>query len=200
MSTPEPDEAAQTTEHRIAVLEDELRKQKTFGGYARLYAPLAALSATLSFTPILNDVVVEHGGGTESRRTFGTLWDMAGRSGGDPAALGIMLVGIFTALLVAATWRPTTLGLPVGIVVAGVPILLMLIVRPSTGSPTPDLSPYGVVGVVVIVSACLLAVVQAAHHLSSTHGTGSDTGTELETPTAPDAAPDAATDPRADEA
>jgi hypothetical protein len=49
-------------------------------GYARLYGPLAVVSVVIAFQPIL--------GGD-----YGTLWEMAGRRGGGPAIVGVLLMG-----------------------------------------------------------------------------------------------------------
>ncbi|WP_166352797.1 hypothetical protein [Phytoactinopolyspora limicola] len=167
MNSPEADERTRSAELRLSRLEGELRRQRSFAGYARLYGPLAVLAAMLSFMPIFDDVVIEYDNGSELRRWFGSLWDMAGRAGGDPATLGILLVLIFTTLLVAATFRPTTVGLPVSVVVVAIPMVIMLVTRPGTGTPKPDLSAHGMAGMTIVILAVVIAVAQAAHVLSA---------------------------------
>lgn len=118
------------------------RERAAFDGYARLYGAIAVLSLTLSFIPLFNDVV-EHDSGGTLRRHFGNLYETSTTGGGGPAMIGILLLLILIGVLVAATFRPTVPALPVAIVVLAALIALMLLTKPGTGDPAPDLSYAG---------------------------------------------------------
>lgn len=136
-----------------------------FDGYARLYGPLAVVSASLVFVPPFDDVVdVSEDGLSSSTSTFGTLWEMAERTGGGVSALAILLAFVLTALLVAATFRPRSSGLPAAIAVFALPIVVMLITKPETGDPAPPLSAHGTTALVLGVAAVVLGVVHAIHY------------------------------------
>lgn len=113
-------------------------------GYARLYAPLAVVSVVISFQPILPP-------------EYGTLWEMAGRSGGGPAIFGALLMGGMIAALGYASLRPaTSAGVPVGIAVLAGLIAVMLITKPGTGTPTPGLTSFG--DAALAVACCTFAL------------------------------------------
>jgi drug/metabolite transporter (DMT)-like permease len=141
----------------------ETDRWAVFDGYARLYGPMAVITATLTFMPILDDVRVDPSDGSISR-SFGTLWDMAAHPMGEMAVLGIMLALTLTLLLVIATFEPRSVGVPAGIAILAGLVVVMLIVRPDTGDPPADLSPAGVAGLVVAIGACVLGAVNAVHY------------------------------------
>lgn len=134
-----------------------------FEGYARLWGPLAVATLGLLFMPIMDDQQVDLVDGTIERR-FGTLWDTALNPNGDPALLGILLALAVVVLAVVATFRPRSTGVPIAIAVACVPIAIMLITLPATGTPKPDLSPAGTAGLALTIAAFALGVVHAIHH------------------------------------
>ncbi|SEE33307.1 hypothetical protein [Jiangella alba] len=135
---------------------------KVFDGYARLYGPLTVAGLGLIFKPMFDDLRVDvETGGVESR--FGNLWETAANHNGDPAVLGIMLALILMSLTLVATFRPRSGGLPVGIAVVCLLIIIMLITKPGTGDPAPDLSPDGLSSMAVAVFALVLGVVHAVH-------------------------------------
>jgi hypothetical protein len=97
-------------------------------GYARLYGPLAVVSVVIAFQPILGE-------------DYGTLWEMAGRPGGGPAVIGALLMGGLISFLAYASFRPAqTTGVPAVIAVLAALIAVMLLTKPGTGSPTPELT------------------------------------------------------------
>ncbi|GAB3948596.1 hypothetical protein GCM10029976_080100 [Kribbella albertanoniae] len=118
-------------------------------GYARLYAPLAVVAMVLSFQPIL------------PADEYGTVWEMAGRGSGNPAAMGAVLMGGLIALLGYASFRrQVTAWIPVAIAVLSGLIAVMLLTRPGTGSPRPELTSFGDAALAVAICTCLLAVSQ----------------------------------------
>jgi hypothetical protein len=123
-----------------------LVREEDAAGYARLYGPLAVVSVVISFLPILP---VE----------YGTLWEMAGRHGGGPAILGVLLMGGMIALLAYASFRParTTL-VPGAIAVLAALIVVMLITKPGTASPRPGLTSFGDAALAVAICTLALAV------------------------------------------
>jgi hypothetical protein len=164
MNAPEPDLETRRVHERITQLRADFKRRELFAGYARLYAALAVASAPMTFTPILEDQVIETSSGSEVTRLWGSLWDMAGRAAGEPAALGLLLAAALTALLIAATFRPQSGGFPVSIAGVSALIILMLVTRPGTGDPTPPLSPFGLAAMVLAVFALVLGVIHAVHH------------------------------------
>ncbi|GAA2342905.1 hypothetical protein [Dactylosporangium salmoneum] len=130
--------------------------------YARFYAPLAIGSAALAFLPLFDDVVVHDGEGKlEYTTRYGTVFDMAGRHGGGPAVIGVLLLGALVAALTYAAFRARTAVVPGVIAACAGLIALMLVTKPGTGTPTPHLSDGGVAGLVLALCALALGVVHA---------------------------------------
>ncbi|MFI7063979.1 hypothetical protein ACIBL3_23535 [Kribbella sp. NPDC050124] len=128
--------------------QDESKRQAIATGYARLYGPLAVVSVVIAFQPILSD-------------DYGTLWEMAGRPGGGPAVIGVLLMGGLIWLLAAAALRPVvSTGVPALIAVLSGLIVVMLLTKPGTGSPRPELTSFGDAAVAVAVCTFALAVSQ----------------------------------------
>ena len=99
--------------------------------YGRLYGPLTVTIFVITFLPILPE-------------GYGTLWQMAGRDDGGPAVLALVLVYGLIGCLMRMTLRPVrTSGLPITIAILAAVLVLMLILKPGTGNPTPDLTPFG---------------------------------------------------------
>jgi hypothetical protein len=115
-------------------------------GYARLYGPIAVVSLLIGFLPILPP-------------EYGTLFEMASRPGGDPALLGIMLMGALVGCLGFAALRPPrTAGLPVAISMIAALIVVMLLTKPGTSEPTPSLTPAGDAALAIAVLTVFLGI------------------------------------------
>jgi len=136
----------------------------TFDGYARLYGPIAVLSFTLSFLPLFDDVV-ERDAGSTLRRHFGNLYETAATSGGEPAMIGILLLMVLIALLVGLTFRTPPPAVPATVVCLAGLIVLMLVTKPGTGDPAPDLSYAGVADVALAVATMALGTAHFVHLL-----------------------------------
>lgn len=162
MSEPDdkPDSAA-ALEQRVARLENEASERTISDAYARFYAPLAIVALALSAVPLYKPVQVSEG----VRRTFDTTWEMAGNHGGDPAVLGILLlVGLVTVMSVAAV-RTKSAALPISIAVLSALIVTMILAKPGTGTPRPDLTNEAIIGVVFSVAIVAISIAHAAHLL-----------------------------------
>jgi hypothetical protein len=141
-------------EDRLATLECAAR----FAVYSRFYAAIAILSVALSFMPLFNDVVKD-----DFRSSYGTLWQMAARPGGGPAVIGVFLLLGLVALLVIAANQVRSRLLPIAIAADGALIAVMLIAKPGTGTPKPDLAVGGLIGLTIALSAMALGVAHAVH-------------------------------------
>ncbi|MFI5732068.1 hypothetical protein ACIA49_18230 [Kribbella sp. NPDC051587] len=116
-------------------------------GFARWYAPLAVMCIVLSFQPLL------------PADEFGTLWEMAGRGSGNPAAMGAVLMTVLILLLGYASFRPAVpTWIPVTIAVLSGVIAVMLLTKPGTGDEKPELTSFGDAAVAVAICTCVLAV------------------------------------------
>ncbi|MGH3716129.1 MAG: hypothetical protein ACRDT4_22100 [Micromonosporaceae bacterium] len=146
---------------RVDALERELAARGRFGAFQVFYGVVAALSLGLVFLPIFSDVTVDLGEGSHYTRSFGTLWDMAGRPAGGPAVLGIGLMGLLIVLLVMASMKPRRPGHLVAIAATAGSALLMLLLKPNTGSPPPDLTGSATLGAVLLAATVVLSVVHA---------------------------------------
>jgi hypothetical protein len=139
---------------RLAELEHAIRT----GVYARLYGAIAVLALALSFMPLFEDVV-----DGDLRTTYGSLWQMAGRPGGGPAVLGVLLLLGLIALLVVGTVGVRSAMLPIAVAVDALLIVLMLITRPGAGTPKPDLTGAGTAALVIALCAVAVSVAHAIH-------------------------------------
>ncbi|MFK4087341.1 hypothetical protein ACI2LF_24755 [Kribbella sp. NPDC020789] len=120
-------------------------------GYARWYAPLAVACVVLSFQPLL------------PADEYGTLWEMAGRGSGNPAAMGAVLMTVLILLLGYASFRPAvSRWVPAAIAVLSGVIAVMLLTRPGTGADRPELTSFGDAAVAVAICACVLGGSQFA--------------------------------------
>lgn len=143
---------------RVKRLEQERAERTTLGVYSRFYAPLAVLTATAHALPIYGDVLVSD----NTRRTFGTVWDMAGHGGGGSAALGIMLMATLATCLAIAAVRVHTPALPGAIAMMGLLVAVMVLGKPETGDPSPPLASGGILAVTLGLA---IAGVSGAHAL-----------------------------------
>lgn len=131
--------------------------------YARLYAPLALAIATLSFLPLFRDIDHHYQDGSTLHIGYGSVFQMAGRGGG-PAVFGILMLAIVVVLLLIATFgqidHPVV---PVSTAIFSAPIALLLIFKPMTGSPTPQLSDAGTAGLALIIGTIGVTITHAIH-------------------------------------
>jgi hypothetical protein len=88
---------------------------------------------------------------------------MAGRPGGAPAVFGLALLAILVGLLVTAVFWARSAAIPVSVAVCAALIALMLLTKPGTDDPTPDLTTTGRIGMAMTVCVLLLATVHAVH-------------------------------------
>jgi hypothetical protein len=130
--------------------------------YARFYAPLAIGSVVLAFLPIFNDVDITYES-SSLHISYGTVFDMASRPAGGPAALGLVLLAVLVTLLSIAAFRVRSAVLPLSLAVVAALIALMLITKPGTGKPTPSLSDSGVAGLVLTICVSVIGIAQAIH-------------------------------------
>ncbi|MGA8115004.1 MAG: hypothetical protein WCA46_15160 [Actinocatenispora sp.] len=140
--------------YRIEQLEHEAAADARVGRYTRFYPPMALLLLVLSFQPLLAE--------DPSSSEFGSVWHLAGRYGG-PALTGVLLFVVLVALLVLSSLHGRVGALPVLIAVFSVPIILLLVAKPETGHPSPDLSDSGLAGLVLTSGLFVLAVAHAVH-------------------------------------
>jgi hypothetical protein len=174
----EPDEDAEQAEHETPIspgsglprrLRDSwahrplaLEYARISEWYARFYAPLAVVSAVIAVMPIFNTPVTVDGHTVLIDR-YGNLFDMASRSGGDPAVLGLLLLAAMLVLLIVACVRVRSRAVPIGLVVLAGLLIVMLVTRPGTGSPRPELSGAGDAGLVLGIWIMVLAAVHTVH-------------------------------------
>ncbi|TQN31673.1 hypothetical protein FHX37_1592 [Haloactinospora alba] len=145
---------------RVERLEQGLAGNRVSDVFARFYGPLAVAALVMSFLPPFEEVQDKLAGSGTVRTTYGTLWEMAARGG--PATLAVLVVLVLVTLLVVATVPVSdSRGLPVGIAACAGVLILMLILRPGTGEPTPGLTDAGVAELVVLVCCTVVAVVHA---------------------------------------
>jgi hypothetical protein len=137
--------------------------------YARFYAPLAvSLVALVAFPPFADTTA--HFGSVTVEEHYGSLFVMASTPAGDPAVLGLLLLGVLVALLVAATFRVRTTGRPVAIAIISAFAALMLIVKPGTDSNAPPaLSGAGWGGLLLLIGATILGVAHIVHLRRAVH-------------------------------
>ena len=155
MTTADLEQRFQELENRIA----ELERRNVFSRYGLFHAPAGVLVIVLSFTPIYDSILSEEYG----LRTFPPLWGMVFSSFAPPAVLAALLVVALVALLFIAAVFPLDFRWPLGIAACAFMLLVMLIVKPGTGFPTPELSVMGEIGVAVLIGCIGLGVGHAFH-------------------------------------
>lgn len=121
---------------------------------------MAIISVALSFVPLYDDVTDRAG---RPQTHLGNLYEMAGRPGGTPDAIGIFLLAIMVALLITATFRPPTIGLPTALALDTTLIVVMLLTKPGFGDHPPSLSYAGTADVALGVVTIATALAQIAH-------------------------------------
>jgi hypothetical protein len=126
--------------------------------FGRFYAPLAVASAVIPALRMFEDTANADG----MTAHWGSLLDMAGRSGGDPARIAMLLVGVLIALLITASFRVRSAGLPISIAALAAVLVIMLILKPGTGDLHPALADGGRAALILAVFTLALAVVHAA--------------------------------------
>lgn len=124
----------------------------THPAFRPLYAAIALTVVVLSFFDLF-DRVVEGG----FVRTYGSLYDMAGRGYGAPAVLGLVLLYVLALVLLALALFGLRGGAGQAAVIAiSVLAVLMLVTKPGTTDPQPRLATGGIV---MLVFAVILVVV-----------------------------------------
>lgn len=160
MNQLEPTVTTTDVDQRITNLERELRQRSVWEGYARFYAPLAVVSIALSGLPIFEDTFDASSGFSS---TYGTLYDMAATHAGAPAVLALFLIGLLVTQLAFATVKPGNAALPIGIAVTSAVLVVMLLTKPGSGDPTPDLGSGGVAGLVLASCTIVLCTTHVIH-------------------------------------
>lgn len=144
---------------RLEQLEIEVADRALSDAYGRFYAPLAIVAVLLSFLPLYQPVMISE----DVSRTYESTWEMAARTGGDPAMLGLLLLaGLVVAMCVAAT-RTKSAALPITIAVLAALLAGMIVLKPGTGTPKPDLTLAAIIGVafsLVIVAVAVAHTIQ----------------------------------------
>lgn len=177
--------ADESLQQRVLQLEQEADERAISDAYGRFYAPLAAMALFVSTMPLYESMQVTEG----VTRTFDSTWAMAGNPNGGPAVLGlIFLISLLTAACFAAV-RTKSAALPVSIAVLASIIVLMIVLKPGTGTPKPDLTDVAIAGVVFSLAMVGLSVAHAVHLLTRarrnpavarTGGAPGDAGAEAE--------------------
>lgn len=130
---------------------------------APLYGAAAVFALPLSFTTMYEQT---HADGVTS--TYGSLWDMAARTGGGPAAIGILLMVALISCCVAATLlRFSSPGLPIAVGVLGLIAMLMVLTKPGTGDPKPPVADGGAMMASLGFVLAAIGFVHAARLLAS---------------------------------
>jgi hypothetical protein len=130
--------------------------------YARFYAPLAVAAILVTFLPLYNDYSATYGAGAVSV-SFGTVWDMAGRYGGDPARLGLAGLAVIVALLVRGAFVVRSALLPSVLAVLGAAVVVLVIAAPGTGPIWPGLAEGGYMAITVGGLIVLTSLAHAVH-------------------------------------
>jgi hypothetical protein len=139
------------TEVGAYITKPELRaiqRHQAAEAYARFYAPLAVAAILVTFVPLYNDYAATSPGGGVTV-TFGTVWDMAGRYGGDPARLGIVGLTVIVALLVRGAFVVQNAVLPAILAVLAGAVVVLVIAAPGTGPIWPGLADGGYAAITV---------------------------------------------------
>ncbi|HLS14837.1 MAG TPA: hypothetical protein VK095_10020 [Beutenbergiaceae bacterium] len=128
--------------------------------YAVLYGPLTIAAIVLSFFEVFEPIQRDHYTGY-----FGSLWEIAARPAGEPARLGL-LFGAITIVLIWVSVIPKlrTAVIPAIVAAIAASCTLLLIIRPATGDPKPDLTPSGTALLVIAISVTAVAVVQCVDY------------------------------------
>lgn len=125
--------------------------------YAIIYVPLGIAAIVLSAYEVFQPVEREHSVGH-----FGSLWDIAARPAGGPARVGLMFGGIAIVLMwISVIPRIRTAVLPVLIAIIGASCAILLITRPATGTPRPELTTSGTLLLLIAAAITVTASAQA---------------------------------------
>jgi hypothetical protein len=128
--------------------------------YCLFYPPLAIGAVLLAPAPLFDDVHI----GAGRTVSYGSVFAMAGRPGGDPAVAGIVvLVALVVLLAVVAFWPRPSPGLPAATAVLAAVVAVMLVAKPGTGSPTPGLSYAGTAGLLLMIVVVIVGAAHATH-------------------------------------
>lgn len=159
--------SAEDAGSRLDTLERQVARHTRSDRYSFFYGPMTVASVALTFTPTFEDVV-EETGTSVFVTSYGSVWDMAADPHGGPAVIGLLLVAALVALLVTTILRPRSAAQPAGIAISAALIAMMLLAKPGTGDPAPELSSSGLAGLVLVIGVAVLAIAHAVQ-LSRTH-------------------------------
>ena len=142
---------------RIERLESDRRKCDSLDGFSRLYAGVSVAVIVLSFFPLYDRSVDEDAGITWS---YGSIWEILDQDQTGASTIGVLLmVGLASMLGIAAFGRVTeSIALLVSIAVTGGLIAVMVVTKPGTPDPKPDIAYGGQAGLAVILLAVAIAL------------------------------------------
>jgi high-affinity Fe2+/Pb2+ permease len=124
----------------------------------QIYAASSVVAFVATFAPLW--ATIEPGDLYETM----SLWGATAETGGDIAVLGIiMMVGLVVTLMVAAASSRPQPWVPFVVVAISAFAILLLLTKPATGDPKPDL---GVGGSLLFGVAILLAITAVADMVS----------------------------------
>lgn len=140
---------------------DRLVNHPRMLGFARLYAGFVPLLVILMFVPLFQRT--EEVQGVEVVEPIRSMWDELTYSGHSLTTFSFMLMIAMIGLLIAGAFGVHATGVPIAIGVALVLLMWMLIGRPGFGEGrTPDLAPWGQVGVMLGILGFIVAGTHAA--------------------------------------
>lgn len=149
-------ESAQSTpsslQNRVVTLEQELWCQGRLDGFAALYGPMVPIALLLTLTPFYADT--ESGGVT---RHYYNLWEMAPKN--SLGVVGLILIFAVVGLLLRATFRPGTAGVPTGVAVLSAIMTLMLLTKVGTRADVE----YSTAGLAGMLFGCYGILVGSFH-------------------------------------
>lgn len=151
------DVRAPALEHRLADLERTTRERAVASTYARFYPAMAIAAIILSLRPYY----IDRG---DEVSTFGNLWEIAASFGG-PAATGAFLLIVLVCALSVAAIAPRSAAPPATVCVVALILMALLLAKPATGTPKPDLTSEGVASVLVGGTMVAIGMVHAIHLL-----------------------------------
>ena len=151
------DGSAAALEQRLTGLERAARERAVAGTYARFYPAMAVAAIILSLRPYY----IDRG---DEVSTFDNLWEIAASFGG-PAASGAFLLIVLVCVLTAAAIAPRSPALPAMICVLALLLLWLLLTKPATGTPKPDLTSDGVASALLGGAMIAVGLAHAIHLL-----------------------------------
>lgn len=134
---------------------------RALDGYARLYAALAVLTVVVSFQPLFARTVAA--GGVLIPYPMLSPWQELADTAHASTVLGLALFLVLVALLTVGAFGGGSTGVAAGTAVVSVLLGILVLQRPGYSDPPPDLTPWGMVAVVVGFATAVLASTHAIH-------------------------------------